>query len=152
MRVVCASSPLAVGLLSSKGVPVGGLGDWYPAPEGLRLQARQAARLVESQDDSTAAIALRFAIRKAVKLSSPELQISTISGVVSLDEISMNINTARQVLGCGLAALFSKDSAVAANVEQQDNFRAQLVRNVLGKWLDYDFSTQKIAAEAPKAP
>lgn len=151
VRVVCASSPLAVGLLSSKGVLVGGPGDWHPAPEGLRLQARQAVRLVKSRDDSAAALALRFAIRKAVKLSSPELQISTISGVVSLDKISMNINTACQVLGCDLAAPSSKDSAIAANVEQQDDFHAQLVRSVLCKWLDYDFSTQKIAAEAPKA-
>lgn len=150
VKVVCASSPLAVGLLSSKGVPVGGLGDWHPAPEGLRLQVRQAARLIESRDESTAALALRFAIRKAVALSSPDLQISTITGVASLDEIKMNVNTARQVLGDGLAARSTKkDTVVDANLAQQDELRFQIVRNMLGKWLDYDFSAQKIATEAP---
>ncbi|KAJ4379859.1 hypothetical protein N0V86_005043 [Didymella sp. IMI 355093] len=148
VKVVCASSPLAVGLLSSKGVPVGGLGDWHPAPEGLRLQARQAARLIESRDDSTAALALRFAIRKAVTLSSPGLQISTISGITSLDEINANIITARQVLGNSLTATSIKDTIVDANLQQQDELRFQIVRNVLGKWLDYDFSTQKTATEA----
>lgn len=150
VKVLCASSPLAVGLLSSKGVPVGGLGDWHPAPEGLRLQARQVAKLIESRDDSTAALALRFAIRKAVKLSSPELQISTISGIASLDEISMNIDTARQVLGYGLVApSITKDTVTDDSLEGQDELRFQIVRNVLGKWLDYNFATQKIAAAAP---
>jgi D-arabinose 1-dehydrogenase len=149
VKVVCASSPLAVGLLSSKGVPVGGLGDWHPAPEGLRLQVRQASRLIESRDESTAALALRFAIRKATALSSPELQVSTITGVASLDEIKMNVSTARQVLGDGLGSRSTKkDAVVDANLNQQDELRFQIVRNVLGKWLDYDFSTQKLAAEA----
>lgn len=152
VKVVCASSPLAVGLLSSKGVPVGGLGDWHPAPEGLRLQVRQAARLIESREDSTAALALRFAIRKAVALSSPELQVSTITGVASLDEIKMNVSTARQVLGDGLESYHSKkDAVIDAKLEQQDKLRFQIVRNVLGKWLDYDFSTQKLATEVPSS-
>ncbi|KAF3044012.1 hypothetical protein E8E12_006199 [Didymella heteroderae] len=152
VKVVCASSPLAVGLLSSKGVPVGGLGDWHPAPEGLRLQVRQAARLIESRDESTAALALRFAIRKAVSLSSPELQVSTITGVASLAEIEMNINTARQVLGDDLVAPSTKkDIVVDGSLEQQDELRFQIVRNVLGKWLDYDFSTQQIATEMPSS-
>ncbi|KAF1928098.1 Aldo/keto reductase [Didymella exigua CBS 183.55] len=152
VKVVCASSPLAVGLLSSKGVPVGGLGDWHPAPEGLRLQAQQAAKIIESQDESTAALALRFAIRKAVELSTPELQISTISGVASLDEIAMNIDTARQVLGDALLSSSSKGSPVFnANLEPQDELRFRVVRDVLGKWLDYDFATQKTAAEAPRS-
>lgn len=152
VRVVCASSPLAVGLLSSRGVPIGGLGDWHPAPEGLRLQAQQAAKLIESQEDSTAALALRFAIRKAVELSTPDLQISTISGIASLDDITMNINTARQVLGEGLTADFTEGNPYKdAGLEGHDDVNFHSVRDVLGKWLDYDFATKKLAAEAPSS-
>jgi len=153
VKVVCASSPLAVGLLSSKGVPVGGLGDWHPAPEGLRLQAQQASRIIESQGESTADLALRYAIRKAVALSDPDIQISTISGVASLEEIVMNIDTAREVLGDDLKSHSSYKSVITnAHLEKQDSDRAQLVRDILGNWLDYDFSTQEPATEAPRSP
>lgn len=145
VKVVCASSPLAVGLLSSKGVPVGGLGDWHPAPEGLRLQAQLASKIIESQGESTADVALRYAIRKAVALSSPEIQISTISGVASLEEIVMNIGTAREVLGDNLRSHLSfKDTTMNARLEEQDSDRAQIVRDVLGHWVDHDFSSREL--------
>ncbi|KAJ4990487.1 l-galactose dehydrogenase [Stagonosporopsis vannaccii] len=152
VKVICASSPLAVGLLSSKGVPVGALGDWHPAPKGLRLQAQEASKAIESRGESTAAFALRYAIRKAVALSGPELQISTISGVASLEEIIMNISTAREVLGDGIKSRsISKDFAIDARLEKKDSERALLVREILGKWLDYNFSTQEPATEVPKS-
>lgn len=142
VKVICASSPLAVGLLSSKGVPVGGLGDWHPAPTGLRLQAQKVARLIDSMGDSTAALALRHAIRKAVALSTPEMQISTISGVTSLEEITMNVRIARQVLGNHLDARGEDKDGSSADqqLEQRDNERSIAAREILGKWIDYDFS------------
>ncbi|KAH6613856.1 NADP-dependent oxidoreductase domain-containing protein [Boeremia exigua] len=141
VKVICASSPLAVGLLSSRGVPVGGLGDWHPAPEGLRLKVKQASELIESQGESTAALALRYAIRKASALSNPDVRISTISGVASLEEITMNVQTARQVLGDSLKHPGMKDTTVDTQLEKQDNDRAQLLREHLGSWLDHDFSS-----------
>lgn len=153
VNAICASSPLAVGLLSSKGVPIGGLGDWHPAPPGLRLRAQQAAKIIESEGESMADLALRYAIRKAVALSKPGLDISTISGVASLKEIVMNIDTARKVLGDGLRVHQStKDAGVDTHLEQQDEGRAQLVRDTLGDWFNYDFSAPKPAMGAPPSP
>ncbi|KAJ8118564.1 hypothetical protein OPT61_g455 [Boeremia exigua] len=143
VKVICASSPLAVGLLSSRGVPIGGLGDWHPAPQGLRVQVQQASKLIESEGTSTADLALRYAIRKALALSTPELQISTISGVASLEEITMNIETARKVLGSELKVHpTEKQTTVDTQLEQQDDRHARLLRDILGEWLDYDFSSE----------
>lgn len=144
VKTICSSSPLVVGLLSSQGVPVGGLGDWHPAPEGLRIQAKKAAERMDAMGDSISALALRYAIRKAVALSSTELQISTITGFVSLDEIIENVATARQVLGDLFQANFRKggnvDSKADATLEQRDNEHCIIVREILDPWVDYDFS------------
>jgi D-arabinose 1-dehydrogenase len=40
---VCNSSPLAIGLLRSGGVPQGALGDFHPTPAGLRKAAQETA-------------------------------------------------------------------------------------------------------------
>ncbi|KAJ4377241.1 hypothetical protein N0V83_000064 [Neocucurbitaria cava] len=143
VRNVCASSPLVVGLLSSKGVPVGRLGDWHPAPQGLRVQAKKAAEYVEGRGEDIASLALRFAIRKAVELSADddhEMQISTISGVASVEEIVMNIATARQVLGDRLDAHGRHKHERAAKLEQRDDGDCRVVREIFGEWLDHDFS------------
>lgn len=153
VKVICASSPLAVGLLSSKGVPVGGLGDWHPAPKGLRLAAQKASEIIESQGKSTAALALRYAIRKAVALSGPEIQVSTISGIASLEEILVNIGTAKEVLGDSMKSYpTQKDVTIDVLLGQQDSERAQLVQEILGKWFNYDFSSQDPAMETPNSP
>ncbi|CAO2647120.1 Nn.00g080420.m01.CDS01 [Neocucurbitaria sp. VM-36] len=153
VKVVCSSSPLVVGLLSSKGVPVGGLGDWHPAPEGLRIQAQKAAQSIDTTGDSIAALALRYAIRKAVTLSTPELQISTISGVASLDEIVMNISTARQVLGDRLDGNTRNDGIIIdAELEKRDSEHGVAVREIFGKWLDYDFSRPTKNTESSDLP
>lgn len=142
VRTVCSSSPLAVGLLRSRGVPVGGLGDWHPAPEGLRIQVKKAAEELEAAGESISALALRFAIRKAVSLSTPELQICTISGVATLEEIVDNVITARQVLGNDLEKYTGKDENIYTadrKLEQRDKERCELVRDILGTWIDFDF-------------
>lgn len=143
VRTVCSSSPLAVGLLTSKGVPIGGLGDWHPAPEGLRIQAKKAAKELEAIGEPMSALALRFAIRKAVSLSTPELQICTISGVTTVEEIVSNVTTAREVLGNDLEEYTGKNEHVYTadtELERRDRERFALVRNILGTWIDYGFA------------
>lgn len=144
VRVVCASSPLAVGLLRREGVPVGSLGDWHPAPQGLRIHAQQAAEEIEATGDTMSAVALRYALRKADSLSTPELHISTITGVASLSDLRKNVATACHVLGTDLGASCrsNKSKFMAANEEatKTDHELFELVRRILGTWLDYDLS------------
>ena len=49
VAVVLNASPLGMGLLRTNGVPVGTMGDWHPAPAGLREACARAAEFCEKQ-------------------------------------------------------------------------------------------------------
>lgn len=144
VKAICASSPLAVGLLRAQGVPIGKLGDWHPAPEGLRRQAYVAAEAVEASGENISALALRYAIRKAMALSTSELTITTITGPTSLKDITENVETARQVLGDGIKAYIGTEGypkiTVNTTLEQKDEALCLRVQQILGTWVDYEFS------------
>lgn len=144
VQAICASSPLAVGLLRAQGVPIGKLGDWHPAPEGLRQQAHKAAETVAKSGENIAALALRYAIRRAAELSSPELKITTITGPATLSDTAENVETARQVLGDGIHALIGTNCYGTlrddVELEKNDEMLYAKVRDIMGKWVDYEFS------------
>lgn len=67
--VLLNASPLGMGLLRKNGVPVGSLGDWHPAPPGLREACARAAEYCEKEGDSAgagglASIAVRYAFEE----------------------------------------------------------------------------------------
>lgn len=62
---VLNGSPLGMGLLRNQGVPVGDLGDFHPAPDGLRkrcVDASEAVRRYGDDDSRLEILALRFSI------------------------------------------------------------------------------------------
>lgn len=59
---VLSGSPLGMGLLRSQGVPVGGMGDFHPAPEGLRRVCRVASKVADGAGERLERVALRFAL------------------------------------------------------------------------------------------
>ncbi|KAJ5160366.1 uncharacterized protein N7482_007370 [Penicillium canariense] len=140
---VCNSSPLAIGLLRAKGVPVGDLGDFHPAPSGLRSAVRKAADYVTEQGESMAALALRHSIRRGQSLSTTEFRITTIMGITSIAELEDNLATARQVLRVTNEPrwLWSADSGLAAesSTAKGDEKLRAAVHHLLGPWLDYCF-------------
>jgi D-arabinose 1-dehydrogenase len=60
--VVPNASMLGMGLLRSGGVPEGSLGDWHPAPEGLRMACRAASAYCDSIDEKLEVVAIRWAL------------------------------------------------------------------------------------------
>jgi D-arabinose 1-dehydrogenase len=60
--VVPNASILGMGLLRSGGVPEGGLGDWHPAPEGLRTACRTVSSYCDSIDEKLEVVAIRWAL------------------------------------------------------------------------------------------
>ena len=142
---VCSSSPLAIGLLRENGVPVGDLGDFHPAPPGLRLAAQQAAEYVAKQGESLAALALRYSIRRAEKESSPDFRITTIMGITSVAEVEANLATAGQVLRVSEDSRWfwdADDGDVAENTRRkadEDQVLVDAVHNILGPWRNYSF-------------
>ncbi|RDL42064.1 uncharacterized protein BP5553_02043 [Venustampulla echinocandica] len=66
VSVVPSASPLGMGLLRNKGVPVGGMGDFHPAPRELRCKVLEAARFVGQRGEKLEAVALSWALDRWV--------------------------------------------------------------------------------------
>jgi D-arabinose 1-dehydrogenase len=150
VKAVCNASPLAVGLLRSGGVPIAALGDWHPAPQGLRASAQEASAWVQGQGDNLASLALRFTMSRAMQNTKPGFQVSTITGISSIQDLEQNVETAKGIL----ATEIFKNNESRSKMEQNLEFFTKLdldtstrdlplyqgVRNILGPWVDYDFS------------
>lgn len=72
--VVTNASPLGMGLLRRQGPPIGAMGNWHPAPDGLRQACLDASKSVEHQGEKLEVIAVRFALenwlREGAKVGS----------------------------------------------------------------------------------
>jgi aryl-alcohol dehydrogenase-like predicted oxidoreductase len=72
--VVPNASPLAMGLLRRKGVPIGAMGNWHPAPDELREAVQRASEWTEMQGEKLEVVAVRFALeswlREATKVGT----------------------------------------------------------------------------------
>ncbi|KAL4884891.1 Aldo/keto reductase family-domain-containing protein [Aspergillus karnatakaensis] len=147
VRCVCSSSPLASGLLRDEGVPIGTLGDWHPAPQGLRKAAHAAAVYVASQGGSLAPLALQYALRRAQDLSTPAFRVGTIVGCTRVAEVEDNATTALGVL--------HKDNGVWKWGEEQEHTGVDSgklllerrlfgeVQQILGEWRNYSFGDDR---------
>ncbi|KFY63652.1 hypothetical protein V497_01937 [Pseudogymnoascus sp. VKM F-4516 (FW-969)] len=152
---VCSSSPLAAGLLRDCGVPVGALGDWHPAPPGLREACRAASEWlgahsaeITGRQQGLASLALRFAITEAWRaergVGGGKVAVRTIVGASSLNDLEANVKAARvclkpveDIYGDGIAAFNRLDEAT----DLRDRPLYYQIREILRPWLDYDFST-----------
>ncbi|KAJ5152010.1 hypothetical protein N7492_010305 [Penicillium capsulatum] len=140
---ICSSSPLAIGLLRENGVPVGDLGDFHPAPLGLRQAAQEAAVYVAEQGEAMASLALRYSIRRAQQLSTPEFRVTTIMGITTVAELEENLATAGQVLQQSEASrwLWASDAkdtrGEASEASGTDQHLVHAVRKILGPWRNY---------------
>ena len=60
--VVPNASPLGMGLLRSTGIPLGAMGNWHPAPDGLRQACIDAAKWAGEKGERLEVVAIRFAL------------------------------------------------------------------------------------------
>lgn len=60
--VVLNGSMLGMGMLRRSGVPVGGQGDWHPAPSGLRAAVRDASDFCDANNARLEDVAVRYAL------------------------------------------------------------------------------------------
>lgn len=144
------SSPLCIGLLRSGGVPVGSLGDFHPAPAGLREAALQASEWVESRGDNLASLALRFAISRIFLASPRPAGAATIFGGGSIWEIDANFGAAEMILEPSSETRREKRRDIRdLEVLRESRLRADEelflgVRKIFGKWLDFGFTSPEI--------
>ena len=142
---VFSSSPLAVGLLRSGGVPVAKMGDFHPAPAGLRAAAQQAAQWVTTKGDTLARVALRFSIATMTEaMESDGIAGGSIFGAASIAELEENVRGAESILvpldpGQEHAHGGLRDlKKVNRTRFEQDLVLYTGVQEILGSWIDYD--------------
>ncbi|KAF4957124.1 hypothetical protein FGADI_3343 [Fusarium gaditjirri] len=143
---VFCSSPLAVGLLRTGGIPVGLTGDWHPAPQGLRAAAAEAAEWIDKNGngESLCSLAMQYAVIKAKQNCTPSFSVSTISGISTLSDLEQNVSSVKKVL----KAVGNSDSLLSYTELDSQSVDSKMelyerVRLILGEWLDYDFSGKR---------
>ena len=143
------SSPLCIGLLRSGGVPVGSLGDFHPAPLGLRETVSKGSEWLESRGDNLASLALRFAFSR-IQLACPRPPgACTIFGGGSIKEIDANVEAAAMILEASEAKGPRYGDIRDLQTIQRARLRAdeELVlgfRNLLGEWFNFGFTSPEV--------
>lgn len=133
-KVTCVlnGSPLGMGLLRSQGVPVGAMGDFHPAPQGLRLCCAEASVVCERDGHKKLeSVALRFALEGWTRDGAS-------GGTVVGGTVKMGISVA------GVSYLHELEELLAIwkDVVEVVERRAleERVRAVFaGKWSDYSW-------------
>lgn len=160
VQAVCNASPLACGLLRAGGVPVGQLGDWHPAPAGLRDASQKASAWVEARGETLASVALQFAVVRSLQQAAPGFSVSTITGISTLSDLDQNVATVAKVLEAapgsqGDGQTSSMPSLVARTSLNKGAVATAVplfegVQKILGEWVDYDFSSPSQSAAPSK--
>ncbi|CAK7244828.1 MAG: hypothetical protein STHCBS139747_006374 [Sporothrix thermara] len=133
---VFSSSPLGMGLLRKEGVPLGKLGDFHPAPPGLRQASRRLADLMSLQGENLAAVALRYALWRAhVAGEAHGIRVSTITGISSHADLAENAEALRQILKGDLR---SPELNAVQLVKDQTLFSK--AHEILGDWVDWTYT------------
>ncbi|KAF3191424.1 hypothetical protein TWF788_006024 [Orbilia oligospora] len=147
--VVLNASPLCMGLLRKGGVPIGELGDFHPAPRGLREKAAEAAEWVENQGGggSMASLSLRFAVGEFARVDEKGFGV-TILGGGSIGEIDENVETVKKILkregGDGDGDLRGH-TKLDEERYKADEALFKGVRDILGEWVDYTWDSPDAA-------
>ncbi|EPS42245.1 hypothetical protein H072_3781 [Dactylellina haptotyla CBS 200.50] len=146
--IVLNASPICMGLLRKGGVPIGELGDFHPAPRGLREAAAKAADWVEGQGENMASLALRYAVGTFASVDEKGLGV-TILGGGSIEEITENVETVKKMLKMednSVEALDLRDySLFDEEAYKKDEPLFKGVRDILGEWIDYTWDSPDAA-------
>ena len=145
VSVVPNASVLGMGLLRSQGVPVGGKGDFHPAPTELRRAVEAAASFIEGKGERLEVVAIRWGLEKwasvgAVLGGKGGIGVS-VMGVSNIGELEETMRVWNSVLdGLDIAR---RQPAEKAEREWSLERRKAVdslaigVQNVLGRWKDF---------------
>ncbi|KAK3112269.1 Peptidyl-prolyl isomerase cwc27 [Teratosphaeriaceae sp. CCFEE 6253] len=142
VRCVLNASPLNIGLLRAEGVPVGQLGDFHPAPQGLRKACAEVAGYMRAERENLAAVALRYALWRAEVNSRGGFRVCTITGISTVGDLTENVGTAWKVLrpvGEGSRGL-GRMELDEAKVEKDKPLFDEAER-IFGDWMGYGFTS-----------
>jgi D-arabinose 1-dehydrogenase len=138
------ASPLGMGLLRSKGVPVGGKGDFHPAPMELRGKVMDAARWVESIGEKLEVVSIRWGLETWAREGAGIGGIGgigvSVMGVSNLEELEETMRVWNSVLdGLPISGREAAKEKREWSLERSKevNKLAKGIREILGEWKDY---------------
>ncbi|KAK5270296.1 hypothetical protein LTR99_005680 [Exophiala xenobiotica] len=143
---VLNASPLAIGLLRAGRVPQGRLGDFHPAPAGLRKAAQDAGAYVSRQGDNLAALALRYAVWRSVACSNGSVRVCTITGISSIADLTENVEAVQKVLLStdDTSRRLSSSCTINQTQVEKDLPLFQKVQEILGGWVNYSLINPEV--------
>ena len=148
--VVTNASILGMGLLRTNGFSVGGMGDWHPAPEGLREGCKKAAQMLQNRGENSErleVVAMRWALdswldagadvgTKSSELAHPRCGVSVI-GVSDTRELEDYLQVWRNIEG----KRRSGDERILKEEQESIHKMVKEIRDVLGEWADYEWKS-----------
>ncbi|KAK5462644.1 hypothetical protein LTS15_002356 [Exophiala xenobiotica] len=140
------ASPLAIGLLRVGSVPQGRLGDFHPAPAGLRKAAQDAGAYVSRQGENLAALALRYAVWRSVACSNGSVRVCIITGISSIAELTENVEAVQKVLLStdDTSKRLSSSCTINQTQVEKDLPRFQKVQEILGGRVNYSLINPEV--------
>ncbi|CAG8956001.1 hypothetical protein HYFRA_00008857 [Hymenoscyphus fraxineus] len=151
VSVVPNASPLGMGLLRSKGVPVGGKGDFHPAPRELRDKVLEAARFVEGKGEKLEVVAIRWALEQwaiqAAMLGGQGGIGVSVMGVSNLAELEETMRVWNSVLdGLEVVGRSAEKDDLQWSLERRKEIEglAQGVWEILGTWKDFTWASPEV--------
>ncbi|RMZ80205.1 hypothetical protein DV737_g3107, partial [Chaetothyriales sp. CBS 132003] len=115
--VVTNASPLGMGLLRKQGPPVGAMGRWHPAPDGLREACASASDWLTAQGEKLEVVAVRFALetwlregarvgtRRSIPTSRPPFSPLSSHSASSKVEPAKTVQALQQKLGVSVVGV-----------------------------------------------
>jgi D-arabinose 1-dehydrogenase len=120
------------------------LGDWHPAPSALRQATADAASFVSSHNDDLASLALRFAVRETARRDPGLPSMALIMGpgsVAEVDSCAAAANSVKDVSVKGKHGDLRDEMIIDEKGVKKDQALVDRVREILGEWIDYSFSS-----------
>ena len=144
VSVVPNASILGMGLLRGQGVPVGGNGDFHPAPNELRKAVAKAARFVEGKGERLEVVAMRWGLERwanegAVLGGKGGIGVS-VMGVSTVGELEETMRVWNSVLdGLAIAGREPGETEREWSLARRKEVGglAKGVVDALGKWKDF---------------
>ncbi|CZR60937.1 related to Pseudomonas L-fucose dehydrogenase [Phialocephala subalpina] len=138
------ASILGMGLLRSVGVPVGGKGDFHPAPTELRQRCLSAAKFVEGKGERLEVVSIRWGLdtwsREGAVLGGVGGIGVSVMGVSNLQELEETMKVWNSVLdGLPVAGRAAEQGKREWSEKRRDEVQVlgKGVGDILGEWKDF---------------
>lgn len=147
VQVVPNASVLGMGLLRAVGVPVGGKGDFHPAPAELRSAVHEAAEFVKARGEKLEVVSIRWSLdawaRQGSATAGAGIGVS-VMGVSNLAELDETLRVWHSVLdGLDYKGREVKQEEREWSVRRaaEVNEMVEGIWKILGKWRGYTWAS-----------